>query len=176
MADNMELQTLADAKHIRLVKRGRWEFVMRKGVCGIVGIVAVTDDSKMILIEQERVPVNARVIEIPAGLAGDSVGHETEDLAVAAERELLEETGYAAASFEHLTEGTSSAGLTDESITLFRARGLKKLGPAKGDGGEDITLHEIPLTEVDAWLDSRRRGGTKIDLKVYAALYFARQS
>src|SRR4051812_6198116 len=91
MSDDPTLQTLADAKHIRLVRRGRWEFVTRKGVCGIVGIVAVTEDGKMILIEQERVPVNARVIEIPAGLAGDMAGHETEDLAVAAERELLEE-------------------------------------------------------------------------------------
>src|SRR4051812_22417920 len=90
------VKTLCDGKHIRLVQKGKWEFVERKKVSGIVGIVAVTDDGKLILVEQFRPPVNKRVIEIPAGLAGDVAGREEESLETAARRELLEETGYEA--------------------------------------------------------------------------------
>src|SRR5436305_7986631 len=98
-------RVIAEGKHIRLVARGKWEFAERKKVSGIVGIVAVTDDRKLILVEQFRAPVNARVIEIPAGLAGDIEGSEDEALEIAAKRELSEETGYEAKTMNRLTEG-----------------------------------------------------------------------
>jgi ADP-ribose pyrophosphatase len=60
-----EPRLLCDGKHIRLVARGKWEFAERKKVSGIVGIVAVTDQNKLILVEQFRAPVNKRVIELP---------------------------------------------------------------------------------------------------------------
>jgi ADP-ribose pyrophosphatase len=165
---------VADGKHIQLVRRGSWEFAKRKGVSGIVGIVAVTDDGKLVLVEQDRPPVGKRVIELPAGLAGDAKGHESEDLADAARRELLEETGYSARSMERLAAGAASAGMTDEVITLFRATGLAKTGDGKGDGSEDITVHEVPLDGITNWLAAREREGKLIDLKVYCGLYFAR--
>ena len=140
---------------------------------GIVGIVAVTDDGNLLLVEQPRPAVGRNVIEIPAGLAGDVAGHETEALAAAAMRELLEETGYEAAKMELLTEGAASAGISDEIITLFRATGLKKVGKGEGDGSEQITLHEIPVQRVVSWLDEQRQLGKLFDLKVYGALYFA---
>ena len=162
-----------DAKSVtRQVQRAR-EYAKRKGVSGIVGIVAVTNDRKLVLVEQERAPVGKRVIELPAGLAGDSSGHEREDLADAARRELLEETGYEAADLRRVAEGAASAGMTDEVITLFVARGLRKTGEGKGDGSEDLTLHEVPLDKAATWLDERTRQGKLIDLKVYAGLYFA---
>jgi len=167
------VETIVDGKHVRLVRRGKWEYVTRKNTTGIVGIVAVTDDGKMILVEQARAPVGRNVIELPAGLAGDVAGHETEELATAARRELLEETGYDAATFEFLADGTASAGITDEVICLFRASGLKKVGAGEGDGSEQITLHEVPVDRVRTWLDERRAEGKLVDLKVYAGLYFA---
>jgi ADP-ribose pyrophosphatase len=167
-----DVKVVADGKHIALVQRGKWEFARRKGVSGIVGIVAVTDDGT---VEQDRPPVNARVIELPAGLAGDAKGHEGEDLEVAARRELLEETGYAARRMERVAEGVPSAGMTDEVITLFLAKGLTKAGAGEGDGEEDITLHEVPLEEVEPWLRRQQSAGKLIDLKVYAGLYFARR-
>src|SRR5215217_1288754 len=88
--------TIAEGKRVRLVRRGDWEFVTRKKSSGIVAIVAVTDDYKLVLVEQYRPPVAKSVIELPAGLAGDEAGHEQEDLLTAARRELLEETGYEA--------------------------------------------------------------------------------
>ena len=166
---------LAEGKHVALVRRGTWEYTRRKGICGIVGIVAVTDDRKLVLVEQDRPPVGKRVIELPAGLAGDAKGHEDEDMEVAARRELLEETGYEARRMERVAAGAASAGMTDEVITLFVAAGLKKIGSGEGDGHEDITVHEVPLDRAMEWLRDREREGRLIDLKVFAGLYFAQR-
>ena len=165
--------TLYDGKFIRLVRQHNWEFVQRKNVSGIVGIVAVTDDRRLVLVEQFRPPVGKPVIELPAGLAGDVAGSEAEELAEAARRELLEETGYQAAEMTRLCAGTASAGLGDEVVTLFRAAGLKKVGAGEGDGHEQITLHEVPLAGIERWLDDQAAGGKLVDLKVYTGLYFA---
>lgn len=171
-----ELTTLYDGKYVRLVKQGKWEFVKRKNVTGIVVIAAVTDDRKVILVEQYRAPVGGRVIELPAGLAGDIAGQETEELAAAAKRELLEETGFEAERMEQVAVGPVSAGIVDEVMTLFSATGLRKVGPGEGDGSEDITTHEVPLADVEAWLAERqRRDRCLVDIKLYAGLYFARR-
>jgi ADP-ribose pyrophosphatase len=164
---------IAAGKHANFVRRDNWEYVERPKISGIVVIVPVTDDNKLILIEQFRVPVQKNVIELPAGLAGDIAGTENEPLAAAAKRELLEETGYEAREMTYLTEGASSAGITDEILAVFRATRLKKIGDPEGDGDEHITVHAIPLAEVPAWLVKQREEGKVIDLKVYAGLYFA---
>ena len=62
----------------------------------MVAIIAVTDEDKLLLVEQHRPPVNQTVLELPAGLVGDLSDHPMEDLEQAAQRELLEETGYRA--------------------------------------------------------------------------------
>ena len=165
--------TVADGKYIQLVKHGKWEYVRRKGISGIVAIVALTEEGKLLLVEQYRPPVGRRVVELPAGLAGDVAGSENEALAAAAARELLEETGYSAGEMTFLGAGTASAGLSDEIITLFRATGLKKTGPGDGDGSEQITLHEVPLAEMEPWLVGKVKEGCLIDLKVYGGMYFA---
>jgi ADP-ribose pyrophosphatase len=135
-----------------------------------VGIVAVTDDGKVILVEQRRPPVNRNVIELPAGLAGDIAGAEQESLLEAAQRELLEETGYTASRWSELTSGYSSPGLTDESIVLFLAEGLTKTAVGGGDETEAITIHEIPMNHVLPWL---KEHGHSADLKLLAGLYLA---
>jgi ADP-ribose pyrophosphatase len=127
------------------------------------------------LIEQFRPPVGKRVIEIPAGLAGDETGHEMEELAAAARRELLEETGYEAKTMKPVGEGPPSAGICDEVIAMFVATGLTKTGDGAGDGSEDITLHEVPVSRVPAFLKRKAREGCLIDLKVYGGLYFLNQ-
>src|SRR6476660_4648772 len=106
--------TQYDGKYLQVLKRGKWEYVSRKKITGIVGIIPVTDDGKLILIEQFRMPVGKTVIELPAGLAGDVEGEENEPLVNAARRELLEETGYEAKEMIEVAAGTPSAGLCDE--------------------------------------------------------------
>jgi ADP-ribose pyrophosphatase len=163
-------EILGEGRFLRLLRRGRWEYCERKNLSGIVVIVAVTDALEIVLVEQERKAVRARVIELPAGLAGDQ-GEETLD--AAARRELLEETGYEATRWERLLDATPSPGMCSEVVTFFRARGLKKGGPGGGDETEQIRVHLVPLKGADAWLRARAQAGFLLDEKVYVGLYLA---
>jgi len=166
--------TLYTGKFLSLIQEGHWEYVVRFKATGAAIIVAVTDDAKLLLVEQYRIPCHARTIEMPAGLIGDETGMSDEPHAEAARRELLEETGYEAGHMEVLTSGPASGGLAGEIVTLFRATQLRKTGRGGGVGHEDIVLHEVPLAEVDAWLAAKATAGVLVDPKIYAGLYFVR--
>ena len=163
--------TLFEGVFLRVKRKKQWEYVERCNTSGIVAILAITDKSELILVEQFRVPVNKWVIEIPAGLAGDIKGKENETLNEAAKREFLEETGYQAQRMEYLAEGPSSAGLLTEVITFFRAAELKKVSKGGGDESENIQVHVVPLIGLNSWLESKLIDGCLVDYKVYAALY-----
>jgi ADP-ribose pyrophosphatase len=168
-------KTLADGKYVRLVDRAGWEFAERKGISGIVVIIPVTDAGELILVEQMRPAVGKPVIELPAGLAGDEAGKENEPLSRAAERELIEETGYEAQEMRFVTRGPPAAGITSEVVTFFVALGLRKVGEGGGVDNEDIRTHVIPLAEVEQWLIDAQSGDVLVDPKVYAGIYFAKQ-
>ncbi len=170
MAQRTNTRIVWAGEHLDVAVRGHWEYVRRRNITGIVGIVAVTDDGKLVLVEQYRPPLDARVIELPAGLAGDIAGQEDETLATSARRELLEETGYEAREMVPLFTGASSAGLSDEMIAFFGATGLRKVGDGGGDESEDITVHEICVEGVREWLTVQQARGAVVDLKIYAAL------
>jgi ADP-ribose pyrophosphatase len=146
--------------------------VDRVNATGAALILAVTTGQKVLLVEQYRIPVHARTIELPAGIIGDEPGAGNESQAEAARRELLEETGYAAEKIEALTTGASCSGITTERVTLFRATGLRRVGQGGGVAQEDITVHEVPLAEIVPWLEAKAKTGILIDPKVYAGLYF----
>ncbi len=166
--------TLHAGKFLALVKEGRWEYVDRLGATGAAIVAAVTSERKLLLVEQYRIPVHARTIELPAGIIGDDPGGN-ESPADAAHRELLEETGYAAERIETLTTGPASSGLTSEVVTLLLASGLKCVHAGGGVGHENITVHEVPLSEVHDWLAAKASEGLLIEPKVYAGLYFIPQ-
>jgi ADP-ribose pyrophosphatase len=169
MADRILFET----PYLRLVDRDSWYFVERPHAGGVVLIVPVTDDGRLVLIEQHR-PALARIcVELPAGLVGDEVAFADEPRAQAAQRELLEETGYSARELRELVTCASAPGLASELITIYLATGLEKVGAGGGVGGEAIVTHEVPLGEVEAWLAARARDGRVIDTKVYAGLWFA---
>lgn len=157
----------------RRTARG-WEYVTRSNAKGCVAILAVTDDRRVILTEQFRPPVGRRVIELPAGLAGDIPLQEDEPLLVAAKRELKEETGYEARNWTTLLEGTSSAGMTDEIVTIFYATGLTKMTEGGGVHGEDIRVHYVHQSDVGKWCRDRQAAGLRVDFKIFAALQLAR--
>ena len=165
--------TLCAGKFLALIREDHWEYVDRVNSTGAAVIVAVTDDRKILLVEQYRIPVHQRTIELPAGMIGDDPGSADEALADGARRELLEETGYDAGKVEPLNTGSASSGLTSELITLFLATNLRRVHAGGGIAHEQITVHEVPLDEVDRWLRTKAAGGTLIDPKVYAGLYFA---
>lgn len=165
---------LGAGRFLRLVRVDGWEFVERVRATGVVAIVAVTTAGELILTEQFRRSQNGRVIDLPAGLAGDGPG--SEELVTAARRELIEETGYDARRLTLLAHAPTSPGLTTEVVSFFRAAGVKKVGAGGGVEGEDIVIHTVDLARAEAWLRRQTRSGKHIDCKVYAGLYFARQA
>jgi len=164
---------LAEGKYLRLISEAHWEYADRTRATGAVIIVAVTPEKKLLLVEQYRIPLGCNAIELPAGLVGDVPGEEHEALQTAAERELLEETGYSAREWHWLTGGPSSAGLSTELVTFFLADGLTKVHDGGGDHHEQITVHEVPLDSIATWLAARHNAKIAIDPKIYAGLYFA---
>jgi len=167
------MKKICEGKRLLLLDNDDWEYVERKKGKEAVVVVAITDDNRAILTEQLRKPVNARVIDWPAGLVGDDGEN---DPAKTAKKELREETGYECDSVELLTRGTTSPGITSELVSLYRAVGVRKVGKGGGVGGEDIQVHEIPLDAIEQWVKKQNGAGKLIDAKLWAGLYFIPQS
>src|SRR5690625_1543371 len=125
----------------------------------VVALMAWTPGDEMLLVEQYRIPVGKRTIELPAGLAGDSAEHSQESLLDAAGRELEEETGWRAGRLEFVMACPSSAGLSDETISFVAAHDLVRTGPGGGDASEDIRVHAVAQADIDDWLAGRPRTG-----------------
>ncbi|HEY1598043.1 MAG TPA: NUDIX hydrolase [Pirellulales bacterium] len=176
MAEQEAAHSLVVGEFLELIREGHWEYAKRTNSPGAVVIVPVTDDGQLVLIEQYRIPVAHRVIELPAGLVGDSSDDQGETVETAARRELLEETGYEAWELRELTCGPPSAGMSSEVVTFLLATHLKRAGSGGGVHTEQIEVHSIPLADVPRWLDKRRDKGVMVDPKVYAGLYFAERA
>jgi ADP-ribose pyrophosphatase len=163
------LEVIWEGRFVRTLKRGRWEYVSRTGSVNAVVIVAETD-GKVILIDQYRVPVGKRCLELPAGLVGDEHPDATvEDTAI---KELEEETGYTAERIEVLGDFQSSPGMLSESFTLVRAHGLTKVGEGGGTDHEDINVHLVSREDVPAFVAARRAEGLTIDVKLLLFMGF----
>ena len=155
-----------------MVREGDWEYIERTNCRGIVIILAMTDDQKVILVEQYRQPVHKKVIEFPAGLICDDPKHKNESMITAAKRELLEETGYKAQRVVRLLTGPVSSGSSADMVTLFRAYGLTKISAGGGDHTEAIRVHEVSLPQIERWLKKMSSQGYLIEPKVYTGLFF----
>lgn len=161
--------TVWQGQYLTAKTRGRWEYVGRaRGISAVV-IVALDDDA-VILVEQYRVPLGRRCLELPAGLIGDDEDNSGEDAIGTAARELEEETGYRAARLIDLGEYCSSPGMVSESFTLLRAEGLVKVGAGGGVAGEDITMHRVARDALPAFVAERRAAGVAIDAKLLLVL------
>ena len=164
---------LFETRWLSLLRRGRWDYVKRPHSDACVGILALTPERELVLVEQERIPVRRPVIEIPAGLVGDEPEFAGESLADSAARELLEETGYRAGRIRHLIASPTSAGMTSEFVHLFFADQLAREHAGGGVAGENIRVHLVPLAGVRAWLAERQAEGMAVDFKIHAALWQA---
>jgi len=169
--DTAKQKVLGRGKYVELIEENGWEFVRRHASSGVVVILATTDAGEVVLVEQPRIPVGCRTIELPAGLVGDIRGSEDEPFELAARRELEEETGFRGARWSKVLETPGSAGLSSELMTYFRATGLTRVGSGGGDDTEDIVVHVVPLGEVAAFLTAKLAAGMLIDPKVFVGLY-----
>lgn len=162
-------------RYLSLLERDGWEYASRSNASCVVVLVPVTDAGEILLVEQFRKPVGMTVIELPAGLVGDHADPD-ESVLDAAQRELEEETGYAAAHMELMMACPSSAGMSDEIIHFVLATGLTRTGPGGGDSSESIEVLPVPLSGVDDWLAGQHAAGKPLDPKIYSALYWLQKS
>ncbi|MCM3742967.1 NUDIX hydrolase [Sporosarcina luteola] len=130
-------------------KRSKRELINHPGA---VAVIAITDEGKMVLVEQYRKALNRSIVEIPAGKIEPG-----EDIRVTAMRELEEETGYGANQFEYLQSFATSPGFANEIIHIFVAQELYKVDkPAAGDEDEFIELMECTLEEAEEMVLNQR--------------------
>ena len=163
-------ETLYEGEWLRLVRIGHWESCERTHAQGMaVIVIAVTPDDEVLFVEQYRVPLGARTIEMPAGLVGDDRAEDT--LAEAARRELIEETGWSPGRVDVLLVGPTSSGMSNERIAFVRALDLTRVGDGGGVDNENITVHRVPRADAPAWLMRKHAEGFELDLKLWAGLW-----
>lgn len=109
---------------------------------GGVGLVAVTDDNKIIMVKQFRKAIERDMLEIPAGKL-----EKGEDPLSAAARELEEETGYTAENIEFMTKYYPSVGYIRECLYLYLCTGLSK-GEAHPDDDEAIDTYSYTMDQL----------------------------
>jgi ADP-ribose pyrophosphatase len=129
---------------------------------GAVAVLALLDNGNLVLERQYRYPVQSEFIELPAG----KIDHQ-EDILLCAQRELLEETGYVATEWKHLTTAWPCIGYANERMEYFLARGLTYRG-SKLDEGEFLEVFELSLTEAIGWI----RQGRITDSKTIVGLFW----
>ena len=129
---------------------------------GAVAMLALLDNGKLIMERQYRYAPQREFIEIPAG----KIDYQ-EDILLTAQRELLEETGYVASEWTHLTTTYPCIGYADERIEYFLARGLTHQG-SQLDDGEFLEVFELSLEEALDWV----RQGKINDSKTIVGLFW----
>ena len=157
------VEVMCEGKFVRALKRGKWEYASRANEIRAVVILA-EHDGKTILIDQPRVPLGARCVELPAGLVGDVDPDATVE--ATAVKELEEETGFTAERVEVLGEFYSSPGMLSEGFTLVRAHGVRRIGEGGGDEHEDIVIHLVARADIPNFLEQKRAEGFGIDVKL----------
>jgi 8-oxo-dGTP pyrophosphatase MutT (NUDIX family) len=111
---------------------------------GAVAVVAMDDDAKIPLVYQYRHALGRRLWELPAGLLdiGGEAAHRT------AARELEEEVGLQAGTWEVLVDLDTAPGYSDESVRVYLATGLNEAGrPEAHDEEADMKMRWVPIDE-----------------------------
>ncbi len=109
---------------------------------GGVGVIAITDDNRVLMVEQYRIACRKMLLEIPAGKL-----EYGEDPQACGERELEEETGYRADEITFLGEYYPTPGYDEEKISVYMARGLHKTHQHL-DPGEFLNVKSYTLDEL----------------------------
>ncbi|MGC9669736.1 NUDIX domain-containing protein [Planosporangium sp. 12N6] len=117
---------------------------------GAVGVVALDDDGRVVLVHQYRHPVGRQLWELPAGL----IDVDGESLPAAARRELEEEADLTAGRLDLLVDLHPSPGCSTEIIRLFLARDLSPVPPerrhVRRDEEAGMTARRFDLDEAVA--------------------------
>ncbi|WP_163101119.1 NUDIX domain-containing protein [Peribacillus alkalitolerans] len=135
---------------------------------GAVAVIAITDEGRIIMVEQYRKAMERSLVEIPAGKLEPG-----EEPLNTAKRELDEETGYECETMEPLISFYTSPGFADEIIHLFVAKGLKKKDESAAcDDDEFVELLELTLEEAMQYIKEEKIQDAKT---AYAVQYLQLQ-
>lgn len=133
---------------------------------GAVAVMAILENGNLLMERQFRYAPQREFVELPAGKIDSG-----EDILLCAQRELLEETGYVASEWTHLTTSWPCIGYADERIEYFLARGLTHQG-SKLDNGEFLEVFELSLDDAIDWV----RQGRINDSKTIVGLFWLEKS
>ena len=114
-----------------------------------VNVMAITTENKVVMIKQYRFGINDYTTEIPGGLVDDG-----EDVLLAAQRELREETGYSGDNWRYLGKIAQNPVFQDAYIHHYLATDVEKTHPTEFDEAEDIERIEMNLDEVRVGLQN----------------------
>ena len=128
---------------------------------GAVAVLAILDNGNLVMERQFRYPPQLEFIELPAG----KIDHG-EDILITAQRELLEETGYVAVEWTHLTTVWPCIGYSNERMEYFLARGLTFQG-SQLDKGEFLEVFELSLTDAMEWIKLGKINDSKTALGLF---------
>ena len=129
---------------------------------GAVAIIALLDNGNLVMERQYRYAPQQEFIELPAG----KIDHG-EDALLTAQRELLEETGYVAREWTHISTAWPCIGFSDERMEYFLARGLTHKG-RQLDEGEFLEVFELSPQDAIEWI----RSGKITDSKTIVGLFW----
>lgn len=131
---------------------------------GGVGMLAITPEDKMVLVKQFRKPLEAVLLEIPAGKVELGEGRTPLETGI---RELEEETGYRGESYEHVTSMYLSPGFANEKLHIYHAKNLYKVdNPLPQDEDEVLEVYELSFEEAN----EKMQTGEICDAKTIVAL------
>ena len=117
-----------------------------------VNVIPVTEEGNLVLVRQYRHGTEATTVEIPGG----AMDPGDESPLAAARRELLEETGHAAAEWSDLGWVHPNPAIQSNRCWTFLARGSRRVAAPRLDPGEDIEIFEAAPDEVKAMLKDGR--------------------
>lgn len=143
------------------------EFSTREHIkhVGAVMVIPLFDNNDVLLVRQYRYPLQQVFVEFPAGKkdAGETPLQT-------GQRELLEETGYGASEWLHITDIHNAIAYCDEVIHFYIARGLSQNSAQQLDDHEFVEVMRVPLDELDAWM----RQGWVPDVKTQLGAFWLR--
>lgn len=147
-------------------KRLSWEFVTRSGSTeGAVCIIALNKQASptsIVLVKQFRPPIEAEILELPAGLV--EAGQSPADAAL---RELREETGYLGTVISEGPPIFNTPGMTDEYVRCLIVEVGEQLAQATEDD-EEIEVIELPIKNLKQQLMQLEAEGLRMDAKLWS--------
>jgi ADP-ribose pyrophosphatase len=154
------VDTIQDARGLRHSR----ELVDHPGAVAILAL----DQGDLLMVRQYRTPVGRVLLEIPAGTLDRMADGSIEDPALAAPRELGEETGFTAATWRRLGQFYTAPGFADELMHLFLATDLTAIAGYSGpDTDERIDVQRVSVTDLLAMASSGRLEDAKTMLSVF---------